>query len=244
MGGKTIEAFDGPDQSWGQGETADSASGRATVAVRYRIGGLTRYLSHAETLRVFRRACARAAIPVRFSQGFNPHPRLSAPLPRSVAVASDDECLLMRLDSPDRRGLVGLRDAIDAVLPRGIEVFAVEPTPAATAWRPRSALYQFPLGLDPACERVDRLNARIANVLSRTSLVLERRAPGRRPSRCVDVRPFLMAARYGHGALTVRCRISNAGTVRVDEMMQVFELKTEDLAGPVRRVSVAWDRRA
>jgi radical SAM-linked protein len=226
------------------GETADSASRPAAVAVRYRVGGLMRYLSHAETLRVFQRACARAAIPVRFSQGFNPHPRLSAPLPRSVAVASDDECLLIRLDPPDRWGPEGLRDTIDAVLPPGFEVFAVEPAPAATAWRPRSALYLFPLELDLAGERADRLNARIASVLGRTSLVVERQAPGRRPPRRVDVRPFLMAARYGHGALALRCRITSAGTVRVDEMMQLFELKTEDLAGPVRRVSVAWSRRA
>ena len=37
--------------------------GKTTAAVRFRIGGALRFLSHAETMRLFQRACARADVP-------------------------------------------------------------------------------------------------------------------------------------------------------------------------------------
>jgi hypothetical protein len=40
--------------------------------------------------------------------------------------------------------------------------------------------------------------------------------------------------------LIVRHRISPAGSIRVEEIMQLFGLRTQDLAGPVRRTNVTW----
>ncbi|GAF87148.1 unnamed protein product, partial [marine sediment metagenome] len=54
----------------------------------YDVDGDLRFISHHDMLRLFARSLARAALPVRFSEGFNPHPRLSIPLPRPVGVAS------------------------------------------------------------------------------------------------------------------------------------------------------------
>ena len=65
------------------------------MLVKFRIWGNLRFLSHAETMSVFQRACVRAGIPVRHSEGFNPRPRMSLPLPRSVGVESDDELLVL-----------------------------------------------------------------------------------------------------------------------------------------------------
>jgi hypothetical protein len=88
-----------PKSEMPAGEPTRAAS---TLAVRFRIGGALRFLSHAETSRVFQRACARAGIPVKYSAGFNPHPKLSLPLPRSVGVESDDELLVVRLSDEPR----------------------------------------------------------------------------------------------------------------------------------------------
>ena len=67
------------------------------LVIKFKIGGNLRFLSHAQTLMVFRRACIRAGIKIQYSQGFNPRPRLSLPLPRPVGVASDDELLCLRV---------------------------------------------------------------------------------------------------------------------------------------------------
>jgi len=55
--------------------------------------GPARYISHLDLMQVFRRAFARADIPLTFTQGFNPHPYLSAALPLPTSFASRCELL-------------------------------------------------------------------------------------------------------------------------------------------------------
>jgi hypothetical protein len=47
------------------------------LRIKYEKRGPIRYTSHRDLLRIFRRCIAAGEIPVRFSQGFNPHPRFS-----------------------------------------------------------------------------------------------------------------------------------------------------------------------
>jgi radical SAM-linked protein len=75
-------------------------SNTVSVLIKFKIEGSLRYLSHAETLRLFQRACARAGVNLQYSQGFNPRPKLSLALPRSVGVESDDEMLILRVQTP------------------------------------------------------------------------------------------------------------------------------------------------
>ena len=56
-----------------------------------------RFLSHRDTMRLMAHATGRARIPVKYTEGFNPHPKLSLPLPRPVAVASRAERLVVKL---------------------------------------------------------------------------------------------------------------------------------------------------
>lgn len=39
--------------------------------------GLLKYISHLDTMRLVERACRRADLPLEFTQGFNPHPKIS-----------------------------------------------------------------------------------------------------------------------------------------------------------------------
>ena len=72
---------------------------RHRLAIRYAIKGDLRFLSHQDTLRLFQRAFNRAGIPIRFSEGFNPRPRISIAMPRPVGVESCDELLVIELAS-------------------------------------------------------------------------------------------------------------------------------------------------
>ena len=64
----------------------------------FQVDGDLRFVSHHDMLRLFRRALARAEVPMRFSQGFNPHPRMSLPLPRPVGMASETEALMIETE--------------------------------------------------------------------------------------------------------------------------------------------------
>ena len=67
------------------------------LVIKFKLSGSLRFLSHAEMLKVFQRACVRAGIKIQYSQGFNPRPKLSLPLPRSVGVETDEDLLCLRV---------------------------------------------------------------------------------------------------------------------------------------------------
>ncbi len=207
-----------------------------------------RFLSHAETARVFQRACARAALPVRYSEGFNPHPRLSLPLPRPVGVEADDELLVMRL-CEDWEGMPresraqreeALKQALTEQLPVGIDVLAVDFAPGNAAWQPRSAEYVLPVRVEEAGGE-ERLRGRMAEVMDSDSCMVERASGEGKVTKSVDVRPFLDAIRWEEVNLIVQHRTGPGGSIRVDEIQRLFGLRTQDLAGPIRRTKVIWE---
>lgn len=53
--------------------------------------GLLVFISHLDLMRLFERAFARSGLPVSYSEGFNPHMRLSLPFPLPVGVEGKRE---------------------------------------------------------------------------------------------------------------------------------------------------------
>jgi radical SAM family uncharacterized protein/radical SAM-linked protein len=100
-GSGTSMAQQGPGASVNKGSlSADKASPlKQGVIVRYRMKfrktGRLRFLSHLDLMAIFQRAAARARIPVVFSQGFNPHPKIAFGPALSVGIESVAEFLDM-----------------------------------------------------------------------------------------------------------------------------------------------------
>ena len=213
------------------------------LLVRFKIGGRLRFLSHAETLRVFQRACARADIKIQHTQGFNPHPRISLPLPRPVGVESDDELLCMRVScAPGEAEVtdyeVQAKTLLSGQLPEGFELISVSMAKDGTSFVPSSATYVLPVR--PQYLTSD-LKARIKQVLASESIYLERKTgPDSLKSKELNVRGFLESIELEDSCVTVRCNISPAGSIRVEEILQLLELDVNKLAGPIRRTSVQW----
>lgn len=53
--------------------------------------GMGKYISHLDLLRTFTRAISRANLPVKYSQGFNPHQLISFALPLPIGATSESE---------------------------------------------------------------------------------------------------------------------------------------------------------
>lgn len=95
------------------------------VRLRYTKRGRLRFTSHRDVGRALERAVRRAGIPVAYSQGFNPHPKISYAGASPTGAASEAEYLEIGLRS--RCDPEGVRAALDASLPDGIDVIgAVE----------------------------------------------------------------------------------------------------------------------
>lgn len=82
--------------------------------------GRARYISHLDLMRTFQRAFARAKIPIKHTEGFNPHPFVSIALPLSVGYSSQCEILEFGLLEGTSHGEVP--DRLTAAMPEGLIV--------------------------------------------------------------------------------------------------------------------------
>lgn len=82
--------------------------------------GKSKYISHLDLLHTLQRAFVRAGVPIRHSEGFNPHPKMSIALPLSVGQESVCELLDFALSS--NIPLDGLPSGLNAVMPEGIRI--------------------------------------------------------------------------------------------------------------------------
>jgi radical SAM-linked protein len=218
------------------------------LVVKFRIGGNLRFLSHAETLRVFQRACVRAGMKIRYSQGFNPHPKLSLPLPRSVGVEADDDLLCLRVDkSASAQGHKSTSEFCDSIkanlsqqLPAGFELISVTIADGKTSFQPCSATYI----LEVKREYLDdKLKNRIGDLLANETLNIQRKtAVGNSEFRIVDVRGFLKSIVLKDKCIVVECKVGSAGSIRVEEILELLELDQANLAAPIRRTAVQWQK--
>ncbi|CAM3530970.1 TIGR03936 family radical SAM-associated protein [Stackebrandtia soli] len=92
----------------------------ARVRLRYAKRGPLRFSSHRDFARAFERALRRAAIPIAFSSGFHPHPRVSYMSAAPTGVASEAEYLEVALRRPAAAEDVGT--ALDDALPPGLDI--------------------------------------------------------------------------------------------------------------------------
>jgi len=84
-----------------------------------------RFLSHLDLMTAMERAFRRAQLPLAFSEGFNPHPRISYASALAVGVTSESEYLDLELEEEVAADVV-LKLLQDS-FPQGLKVLAVVP---------------------------------------------------------------------------------------------------------------------
>ncbi len=93
------------------------------LLLRFVRRGDLKYLSHLEMSRAVARAMRRAGLPVAFSQGFNPHPRLSFWHALPVGVEAQEELAEVWLS--ETVTVYEVMSRLNAVLPPGMEILEV-----------------------------------------------------------------------------------------------------------------------
>ena len=93
------------------------------LRVRYAKRGRLRFTSHRDFGRAIERAIRRAGLPIAFSSGFSPHPRISYANASSTGASSEAEYLeiaLVEVVDPE-----AVRAALDEALPDGLDIVEV-----------------------------------------------------------------------------------------------------------------------
>jgi radical SAM-linked protein len=191
------------------------------VRLRYAKRGRLRFTSHRDFARAFERALRRAEVPMAYSAGFTPHPKISYIGASPTGVASEAE--YVELGLAREVDVEALRAALDEVLPDGLDVLEAVPAgPGALAERMQASRWQIELpGVAP-----DAAEEAVAAFLARAELAVDRLTKEGRKS--VDVRsPVLRAdvsrdggdgAEAGRAILDVVVR-QVTPTVRPDDIL-------------------------
>jgi radical SAM-linked protein len=139
------------------------------LRVRYAKRGRLRFTSHRDFSRAFERALVRARIPMAYSSGFNPHPRISYAGASPTGAASEAEYLeigLAEIVDPSR-----LAADLDEALPDGLDVLeVVEAVPGSLADRLQASRWVIDLADTPP----EAVTSAVAAFLASESVAVER----------------------------------------------------------------------
>src|SRR3954470_582253 len=108
------------DRAVGVRAMSGDTSPRMKVRIRFSKLGKIRFTSHRDVARIWERALRRATVPVAYTEGFSPHPKLSFGLALSTGHESLGEYLDIELTEP--LDTEDLKARLDPCLPIGIDV--------------------------------------------------------------------------------------------------------------------------
>ncbi len=92
--------------------------------ITYRQGDEVKYISHLDFLRAINRVFVRADLPLKYSNGFNPHTVMTIGLPLSVGTTSS--CDVLDIEFTQTLSEEHIKDSINKNCPMGIEVLSVK----------------------------------------------------------------------------------------------------------------------
>ena len=141
------------------------------IRLEYAKRGRLRFCSHRDFARAFERSLRRAEVPMAYSAGFHPHPKISYVGAAPTGVGSEAEYLeigLARRCEPE-----AIRAALDAVLPEGLDILRAvdveDCRPGSLAEQMHASVWQLELAADPAVAA-----AAVAQLLASESVLVDR----------------------------------------------------------------------
>lgn len=197
---------------------------------KYRIrlikGPEVRFVSHLDTMKLLERAIRRANLPIAFSEGFNPHPKIALGSALAVGVTSSAE--YADLEFRQTLATEELIERLNRALPNGYQITEAKEligkTDALMAILNRAA-YQISLQAQQPINQ-QALNQAITKVLAETSIVVTRDT--KRGPKATDIRSGIFKL---EGVVTeptaveleILVETGSSGNIRPDEVVKALE---------------------
>src|SRR5437764_13226310 len=162
------------------------------IRIRFQKLGKVRWTSHRDLARMWERACRRIQLPVAYTEGFSPRPKMHFGLALPTGAESVAEYLDLDLAADtdvDRDGLAAL---LSPALPAGVDVTAVaEVDPKAPSLQEDVDSCTWRVAFAPHVQ----LATVVERALASSTLLVERERKGRLS--VDDVRPAILALSAG-----------------------------------------------
>jgi radical SAM family uncharacterized protein/radical SAM-linked protein len=223
----------GNAEEWIDAGTEALAAPRAIAAAKMRVRltyakrERSRFISHLELIEVIDRACRRARLPLAFSQGYRPAPRLR--FSPGLPVGAESDCEIVDIDLSERLAAVEVGRRLGGCLPDGLRVLAAEEI-ALRAPSPEYGLLGFRYRIDVG-ELLDgngvAIDARLTDFERQSTFRMRKRTGA--GEKIIDARPLVARiARPAPHLVELDLRFTANGSVKpTDLLAALFDLPGE-----------------
>jgi radical SAM family uncharacterized protein/radical SAM-linked protein len=202
---------------------------KGMVRIRWGRKGLTRFLSHLDSMRVIERAIRRSGLPVEYSQGFHPHMKISYGPPLPLGFTSEAEYLDMSLERPFTQDMAA---RLGETLPEGYFLITARPiinTKISLSGKLNRAVYEIALDKNIDCRN------NLADILGQTTVEVER--VGKEETKRIDIRPAIYKLEYREesslnselAGIITELGIGTGGYVRPQEIIMAGKITPDEL---------------
>ena len=186
--------------------------------IRFTKTGKMRFLSHHDLMRMFERALRRSGLPLRMTEGYNPHPIVAFPTALGLGIESLDEVLEVELSSWTAPRQI--EQSLGGQLPEGVAVRSCEVFDRKE--RSHIAFAEFEAKIPGQGEH---LAERIAAFLALKTCPVERVSD--KGSKTVEIRQYVLAAEGEGERVFLRIRITDQGTAKPEEVLRAVGVRID-----------------
>ncbi len=199
------------------------------IRFRYAVGEPLKFLSHLDLMRLFHRALRRAGLPMAYTLGFSPHPRLNLAAPLPVGATASGEYGDLYLTEPKTPAF--FMRSVQEQLPEGLSltgaIFADPAGPSLAAVIDAACYYVTWPGPSPG-PADGELEQALQQLLGREEIVIERRSKGGKTVH-TDIRPYIFQAALhpyeaGKMAISLLLQLGSRGGVSPFRVLQQLNL--------------------
>jgi radical SAM-linked protein len=187
--------------------------------IRFTKTGKMRFLSHHDLMRLFERALRRTGLPLRMTEGYNPHPVMAFPTALGLGIESVDEVLEFELTSwtaPKQ-----IEKLLGEQLPEGMGVASAE------AFDRKQRCYVNYVEYEASCAgQSEGVAERIRAFLALKECPVERVSD--KGSKTVEIRQYVMALDVDADKLYLRVRITDQGTAKPEEVLRSIGVRIDE----------------
>jgi radical SAM-linked protein len=191
--------------------------------VRFSKLGKIRFTSHRDVARMWERALRRATIPVAYTEGFSPHPKLSFGLALSTGHESLGEYLDIDLAEPVDVESIPAR--LDPCLPIGLDVQAAAEIESGTPSL-QQVVTSCTWRIEVVGLGVAELSERVEECLQADSLVVTRERKGHKVTD--DLRPAIVSLELTDGVAVIAELATQPRGLRPSELVAVLASRPDD----------------
>jgi radical SAM-linked protein len=203
------------------------------MALEFAKTGAAKFISHLDLQRAFSRAIRRSGLPVKLSEGFNPHYVVSFASALSLGMESECECVevAMAQEVSAEEFLLKIARALPPGLVAKRAVRLRENAPKLMAAL-GEADYEMPVD----ASRTDDVTRSIDDILKRKEILAIKVSGGKEKQ--IDIRPMIKALAAKDGKLVMRLSAAQTGSLKPDMLLDEIEKQTGQLERRVKRTAL------